>query len=97
MTTYTRRDLGKLMLTALPLAGFSFSGALAAQTNNQIAGLQFGIETFSFHDLPPAGDPQLIPTIIRNMNELGPRGVRNYVGARRALRKCGDRLVGAIA
>jgi sugar phosphate isomerase/epimerase len=71
MTTYTRRDLGKLTLAALPLAGFSFSGALAAQTNNQIAGLQFGIETFSFHDLPPAGDPELIPTIIRNMNELG--------------------------
>lgn len=71
MTTYTRRDFGKLALAALPLPALGFSGALAAQSNTQIAGLQFGIETFSFHDLPPAGDPQLIPTIIRNMTELG--------------------------
>ncbi len=60
-----------MALAALPLPAFGFSGALAAQTNTQIAGLQFGIETFSFHDLPSAGDPQLIPTIVRNMTELG--------------------------
>jgi sugar phosphate isomerase/epimerase len=71
MTTCTRRDFGKLALAALPLPALGFSGALAAQSNTQIAGLQFGIETFSFHDLPPAGDPQLIPTIVRNMTELG--------------------------
>ena len=71
MTNYTRRDFGKMALAALPLPAFPFSSALAAQSNTQIAGLQFGIETFSFHDLLPAGDPQLIPTIIRNMTELG--------------------------
>jgi sugar phosphate isomerase/epimerase len=71
MTTYTRRDFGKLALAALPLPAFPFFGKLAAQSNTQIAGLQFGIETFSFHDLPPAGDPKLIPTIVRNMTELG--------------------------
>ena len=71
MTTCTRRDFGKMALATLPLPAFPFFGALAAQLNTQIAGLQFGIETFSFHDLPSAGDPQLIPTIVRNMTELG--------------------------
>ncbi len=36
-----------------------------------IQGVQFGLETFSFHDLPPSGDPRLVPTIVRNMTELG--------------------------
>jgi sugar phosphate isomerase/epimerase len=36
-----------------------------------VSGVVFGVETFSFHDLPPAGDPQLIPTIIRNLQTLG--------------------------
>jgi len=36
-----------------------------------IQGIPFGVETFSFHDLPPAGDAKLIPTIIRNMQSLG--------------------------
>ncbi len=30
----------------------------------KIGGLDFEIETFSFHDLPPAGDQSLIPTLI---------------------------------
>jgi sugar phosphate isomerase/epimerase len=33
--------------------------------------VQFGLETFSFHDLPPAGDRELIPTIVRSMTTLG--------------------------
>ncbi|MDE3196077.1 MAG: hypothetical protein KGN84_07030, partial [Acidobacteriota bacterium] len=33
----------------------------------KIGGVDFGVETFSFHDLPPAGDPQLIPTLIQDM------------------------------
>ena len=36
-----------------------------------VNGVVFGVETFSFHDLPPAGDPQLIPTIIKNLQALG--------------------------
>ena len=36
-----------------------------------VNGVVFGVETFSFHDLPPAGDPQLIPTIIRNLQTVG--------------------------
>lgn len=37
----------------------------------KIGGLDFGIETFSFHDLPPAGDPSLIPTLIQYMKDVG--------------------------
>jgi hypothetical protein len=36
-----------------------------------VNGVAFGVETFSFHDLPPAGDPQLIPTIVKNLQTLG--------------------------
>lgn len=36
-----------------------------------IGGLNFGVETFSFHDLPPAGDPRLIPTLIQDMKDVG--------------------------
>ena len=35
-----------------------------------VNGVVFGVETFSFHDLPPAGD-QLIPTIVKNLQTLG--------------------------
>jgi sugar phosphate isomerase/epimerase len=65
---YSRRDLGRV-LAALPLwAAFRQS---TPYTPTRIRGVQFGVETFSFHDLPPAGDPQLVPTIIRNMRALG--------------------------
>ena len=37
-------------------------------------------ETFSFHDLPPAGDPQLIPHII-TIKSLGINEMRDYVRA----------------
>jgi hypothetical protein len=37
--------------------------------DSQRRGVRF--ETFSFHDLPPAGDPQLIPTIVKNLQRLG--------------------------
>jgi len=43
----------------------------ARPTATTVSGVIFGVETFSFHDLPPAGDPQLIPTIIRNLQTLG--------------------------
>jgi sugar phosphate isomerase/epimerase len=66
MPMHTRREFARL-LVSLPLsAGFAQSSR-----GSTIAGIQFGLETFSFHDLPPAGDPRLIPTIVRNMRELG--------------------------
>ena len=63
---HTRREFAKL-LVSLPLS-MGFAQSSRAST---IGGIQFGLETFSFHDLPPAGDPRLIPTIVRNMRELG--------------------------
>jgi sugar phosphate isomerase/epimerase len=67
MQDYSRREFCK-MAAILPFAAVlpqrSFQPSL-------IGGLPFGVETFSFHDAPPAGDPRLIPTIIRNMKEAG--------------------------
>ncbi len=68
---YSRRRFGKIALSA--------AGALASNTYAQsksnpvtmIKGVPFGIETFSFHDLPPAGDPKLIPTLIEDMKYVG--------------------------
>ena len=69
MAPHPRRDFCKLALAlpfsmALPQPRPSFQPSL-------IDGIPFGVETFSFHDLPPAGDPQLIPMIIRNMQDAG--------------------------
>ena len=66
-TIYTRRDFGKA-LAAVPLA---LQAAPPRRPIYEINGVGVGLETFSFHDLPPAGDPRLIPTIISNMTEIG--------------------------
>jgi sugar phosphate isomerase/epimerase len=68
VATFSRRDLGRLVV------GVPLSLAMARQTRTPLTtvnGVVFGVETFSFHDLPPSGDPALIPTIIRNMQALG--------------------------
>ena len=65
---YSRRDFGSLLL-ALPLSTRLRQTTPSAPT--LVQGIPFGVETFSFHDLPPAGDATLIPTIIRNMRALG--------------------------
>jgi sugar phosphate isomerase/epimerase len=64
----SRRDFGWLLM-ALPLATTIRQARPYAPT--LVHGIPFGVETFSFHDLPPAGDATLIPTIIRNMRALG--------------------------
>jgi len=56
----SRRDLLKALAGA-PLR-FALQRPAAATTVN---GVVFGGETFRFRDLPPAGDPQLILTIVR--------------------------------
>src|SRR5689334_14124944 len=61
--TISRRTFCK----AAGVAPFVARSARAQQIPGTIDGVNFGVETFSYHDLPPAGDPQLIPTIIRNM------------------------------
>jgi len=68
VTTISRRDACRL-LAAIPLA-LNVARRAEAQATT-VNGVAFGIETFSFHDLPPSGDPALIPTIIRNMQALG--------------------------
>jgi len=65
MPPLTRRRFQQILLAAIPAV---------AQTNkpdSTIAGIPFGVETFSFHDLPPAGDPRLIPTLIADMKDAG--------------------------
>ena len=62
----SRRDFLKA-LAGGPLL-FATQRPAAVTTVN---GVVFGVETFSFHDLPPAGDPQLIPTIVKNLQTLG--------------------------
>ena len=66
----TRRDLGRLFMAA-PLALPVSPPRQARQAVTTVSGVVFGVETFSFHDLPPAGDPRLIPTIIQNLQALG--------------------------
>ena len=63
----TRREFGKLIAAAPLAAGV----AQQQRPLYAINGVGIGLETFSFHDLPPSGDPRLIPTIIRNMREIG--------------------------
>lgn len=64
----TRRAVSRCLLGApFALAG----GSLAFAQETTVSGVVFGIETFSFHDLPRSGDPALIPTIIHNLQELG--------------------------
>jgi hypothetical protein len=59
------------------LAGVPLSLAMTRQAGRQtpgvttVNGVVFGVESFSFHDLPPSGDPKLIPTIISNLRALG--------------------------
>ncbi len=65
---FTRREFGKVLAAApLALARVPQQAPKASGTG----GVIFGLETFSFHDLPPSGDPKLIPTIIGNMRALG--------------------------
>lgn len=65
---YSRRQFGRMLGAALPLSK-SFAQPAAAAFH--LRGVNFGVETFSFHDLPPAGNPQLIPTLIQDMKDAG--------------------------
>jgi sugar phosphate isomerase/epimerase len=67
MHLHSRRDFGR-MLMALPLA---VQPGRPPAPLYEINGVRMGLETFSFHDLPPSGDPQLIPTIVASMREIG--------------------------
>jgi sugar phosphate isomerase/epimerase len=58
----TRRDFGKLTLAALPLA------SAFAKINSKINGVQLGVQTYSFRDLPPEG---IVDAVIKAMTEIG--------------------------
>jgi sugar phosphate isomerase/epimerase len=54
--TYSRRDFGKIALAALPTA------AVAAALNSKIDGVQIGVISYSFRDLPVN---QIIPAMVK--------------------------------
>ena len=72
---YTRRKFGKLVVaSSLTLPAFRQNALGQGPTpETVISGVRFGVETFSFHDLPPAGDAKLIPTLIDDMRFVGVR------------------------
>jgi len=59
---YTRRDFGKIALAALPLS------SAFAKINSKINGVQLGVQTYSFRDLPPEG---IVDAVIKAMTEIG--------------------------
>src|SRR3984885_11404779 len=59
---YTRRDFGKFALAALPVA------SALAKINSKINGVQLGVQTYSFRELPPEG---IVDTVIKAMTEIG--------------------------
>src|SRR5262245_32965730 len=79
---YTRRDFGKLALTALPAA--NLLAAPQAKPNSKFAGVQIGvIAPYSFRGLPSSAD-DLLKYIIQlgiNSVELQSEPVEAYAGA----------------
>lgn len=63
--------LSRRAFTSLLAASLAPGLVRRAAGASTIAGVPFGLETFSFHDLPASGHPELVPTIVRNMVELG--------------------------
>src|ERR1700684_2778184 len=59
---YTRRDFGKIALAAVPLA------SAFAKINSKINGVQLGVQTYSFRDLPHEG---IVDAVIHAMTEIG--------------------------
>jgi sugar phosphate isomerase/epimerase len=58
----TRRDFGKITLAALPLT------SALAKINSKINGVQLGVQTYSFRDLPPEG---IVDAVIKAMTDIG--------------------------
>jgi sugar phosphate isomerase/epimerase len=54
--TCTRRDFGKIALAAIPCA------AAFAKPNSKIDGVQIGVISYSFRDLPPA---EIVPSMVK--------------------------------
>src|SRR5579863_7955346 len=63
---YTRRDIGKLALTAVPLA------TLAAKPDSKYSGVQVGAISYSFREMP---DPNNCEALLKHMTDLGLNGI----------------------
>ena len=63
---YTRRDIGKLALTAVPLAAF------AAKPESKYGGVQVGTISYSFREMP---DPNNCEALLKHMTDLGLNGI----------------------
>src|SRR5487761_2095322 len=61
---FTRRDFGKAALAALPLARAS----AFAKIDSRINGVQLGVQTYSFRELPQEG---IVDAVIKAMTEIG--------------------------
>ena len=83
-----RRKFGTMLATA-PLSMALRPAPSHVET--RVNGVVFGVETFSFHDLPPAGDPRLIPTILSNLAGNAVRYTERG-GVLLAARRRGDRV-----
>jgi len=59
---YSRRDFGKIVLAAVPVS------AALAKINSKVGGVQLGVQTYSFRDLPHDG---IIDTVIKAMTDIG--------------------------
>lgn len=88
--SYSRRDFGKLALAALPAA------ASAASINSRIDGVQIGVISYSFRDLPASqiipvmmkiglGEVELMSNHAEALAGAPPAGARGDDAARRAL------------
>src|SRR5262249_40066970 len=64
--TYTRRDIGRLALTALPVA------ALAAKPDSRFGGVQVGTISYSFREMP---EPNNCEALLKHMTDLGLHGI----------------------
>src|SRR5690348_3203979 len=70
-----RRDFGKLLLGGLAIVGTSpWAQGQAAPVPGEysvISGIPFGVESFSFHDLPRGVPDIIIPKLIEYMKAVG--------------------------
>ncbi len=63
---YTRREFGQLTLAALALPR-----ALMAAVDSKVKGVRFGVQTYSFRDLPRPDGGDAVDVIIKAMTECG--------------------------
>lgn len=73
---FSRRELTKTIIAGVPLIvlGSAPAAPVLAQPsadNRVIAGVRMGVQTYSFHDVARGGSPEIIPTIISHMQQVG--------------------------